>query len=293
MFDNWFTTVDSREESPDDSINSAKWTDLFSNGRFFIEFDGDDPIELEDERLSDLEKAERHEKAITRIQFNWPLPSDMPPVNPDLPKDPSRPVALPSGKPPSMASSFLIPAPSASVDAPPASLAHSSPVITAAVPRTAPPAVPPAASLLAPPHLQRKPRQHVNRGSPLLAPQQLRSQAIKLQSGRTVGGSFKGLLITLTCFSALLANESVMSMAKDFVGQPRAYSILASFCGETCTFDNVDFFSYKAATASKLKAKKSQDPEYPSPWQALASLDANAWRNAMNQEIDILMKLGT
>ena len=116
---------------------------------------------------------------------------------------------------------------------------------------------------------------------------------MKLRSGRTVGGSFKGLLNTLTCFSALLANEPVMNMAKDIVGQPRAYSALASFCGETCTFDNVDFFSYQAATASKSKAKKGQDPDYPSPWQALASPDADAWRDAMKQEIDVLMKLGT
>ena len=63
----------------------------------------------------------------------------------------------------------------------------------------------------------------------------------------------------------MLANESVMSMAKDFVGQLKAYSTLASFCGETCTFDGIDFFSYKAATASKSEAKKSQDPNYPSP----------------------------
>ena len=46
-----------------------------------------------------------HEKAVAQIQSNWLLPSDMPPVTPDLPKDPSRPVAPPSGKPPSMASS--------------------------------------------------------------------------------------------------------------------------------------------------------------------------------------------
>ena len=198
VFDDWFTTVDSREESTEDSIDSTKWTDLFLNERFSIEFDGDDPIELEDEWLSDLEKAERHEKAVARIQSNRPLPNDMPPVTPDLPKDPSRPVAPPSGKPPSMASSSLIHAPSAPADAPPASLAPSAPAIAPAVPRTAPPAVPPAASPPAPPPLQREPQQHVNRGSPPSAPRQLRSQAMKLRSGRTVGRSFKGLLNTLT-----------------------------------------------------------------------------------------------
>ena len=35
--------------------------------------------------------------------------------------------------------------------------------------------------------------------------------------------------------------------------------------------------SYQAAIASKLKAKKGQDPDYPNPWQALASPDAEAW----------------
>ena len=167
----------------------------------------------------------------------------MPTVTPDLPKDPSRPVAPPSGKPPLMASSHLIHAPFASAETPPVSLAPSAPAIAPAVLKTAPSAGPPAA----PPPLQWEPWQHVNRGSPLLAPQQLKSQAMNLRSGRVVGGAFKGLLNTLTCFGALLANVPVMGMAKDFVGQPRTHSALASFCGKTCTFDTMASFSYKAA----------------------------------------------
>ena len=37
VFDNLFTTVDSSEESPNDSIDSAKWTDLFMNERFMLQ----------------------------------------------------------------------------------------------------------------------------------------------------------------------------------------------------------------------------------------------------------------
>ena len=38
-----------------------------------------------------------------------------------------------------------------------------------------------------------------------------------------------------------------------------AHSAVASFCGETCTFDSINF-SYKTATVSKFKAKKGQLP---------------------------------
>ena len=49
VFDDCFTTVDSSEESIDDSIDSTKWIALFMNERFSVEFDGDDPIKLKDE----------------------------------------------------------------------------------------------------------------------------------------------------------------------------------------------------------------------------------------------------
>ena len=84
IFDDWLTTVDSSTESPNDSINSTKWTDLFLNERFSVEFGGDDPIELEDKWLSDLEKTERHEKAIAWIQSNGLFPSEILPAIPDL-----------------------------------------------------------------------------------------------------------------------------------------------------------------------------------------------------------------
>ena len=58
VFDDWFTTVDLSKESPDDSIDRSKLTDMFLNKRFSIEFDGNNSIELGDEWLSNLEKAE-------------------------------------------------------------------------------------------------------------------------------------------------------------------------------------------------------------------------------------------
>ena len=89
LFDDGFTSVDSSEQSIDDGIESEEWQDILSNGRFLVTFDDDDPIELDDEWLTETERLERHHKATARVQSKMP---DGPTKTPlDLPQQPEQP----------------------------------------------------------------------------------------------------------------------------------------------------------------------------------------------------------
>ena len=67
LFDDWFTTVSSSDMALEDDFNSKQWTELFNNGKFQIAFDNDDPIELDDEWLSESERLIKHQRAVQRI----------------------------------------------------------------------------------------------------------------------------------------------------------------------------------------------------------------------------------
>ena len=69
---------------------------------------------------------------------------------------------------------------------------------------------------------------------------------------------------------------------------------MASFDAVTETFDQVDWFSYRAATMPvKTKAKKGLDPDYPTYQQAMSGPDATEWLASMRKELDTLIKMGT
>ena len=82
VFDDWFSTVDTNELNPDDSLDDESWQELFSNERFLAHFDDEDPVDLDDEWLTELEKIERHEKAASKVHANMPaepvVPADLP-----------------------------------------------------------------------------------------------------------------------------------------------------------------------------------------------------------------------
>ena len=274
VFDDLFSTVDASEESPGDSLTDEHWTELFSNERFMAYFDDEDPVKLEDEWLTEIEKAERHNKAVARVQANQP---DVLPEPADLPKSPER--RVPGVRAPSP------------VAAPPVTMTP--------VPKLPAPQVRPPAAVLKEPGKQREHReQREPKPKPSRLPEtgstrQLRSQDKVLWSGHHVGGNVKGLLNTLVCFTALLSNEPVASLAKYLTGRRDSQSVLSHFDPITETFDSVDFFSFQAITAAKSKAKKRSDPDFPTYWQAMASPDADEWKDAMQSEIDVLTKLGT
>jgi len=259
VFDDWFSTVDSSEQSSTDNLDDAQWTQLFMDERFVTYFDGEDPVELDDEWLSEQERLEKYERAAARVESNKPPGAPIPPS--DLPKESSKPVV--ETVPPPIVAPTTVEFPAVK-QAPP----------TAAVPpvpttRTGP---------------VRKQREH----KPKASPRSTRNNPVgmKLRSG-----AVKGLLNTLVCFTAYLANEPLMALAQDAVGRPAAYAALAGFDAATTTFDSVDYFSYQAATAPKNKSKAGVDPDYPTYWQAMSSPDAAEWKEAMSKEIQTLIDL--
>ena len=132
IFDDWFSTVSTEDKDPTDDIESKVWTELFNDNRFLAHFDDEDPIDLDDEWLTELERLERHQKATARVQRNVPptaeeLPSDMPqaptrlpdptqqsPTTPATPDSSQLPTQTASGAPPTGAPTGASPAAPAS-----------------------------------------------------------------------------------------------------------------------------------------------------------------------------------
>jgi hypothetical protein len=84
VFDDWFTSVSSEDSSMDseESLEGKAWTELFMDNRFLAYFDDDDPIELDDEWLNELEIHEKHQRAVARVQSHLPVPAQQPPLSP-------------------------------------------------------------------------------------------------------------------------------------------------------------------------------------------------------------------
>jgi transposase InsO family protein len=61
VFDDWFTTVSTEEKGVAENLNDAVWTELFMDNRFLAYFDDDDPMELDDEWLSDYEQLHKRD----------------------------------------------------------------------------------------------------------------------------------------------------------------------------------------------------------------------------------------
>ena len=263
VFDDWFSTVNSAELSPDDDLEDEHWSKLFMDERFVTHFDGEDPIDLDEEWLTELEKIERHEKAAAKVQGNKPST----PVTPsDLPKAPMPQPA----------------APEPTTDAP-------KPTGPAPVP-VEPVTQAPAAPVTQQPKGSAPPKQREPKPKPPTPRQSNRKpEGLKLQSGRRL----QGLLNTMTCFAVALSPEPIMAMAKDIVGRPAAYAALAGYNVTTQTFDTVDYFSFQAMNAPKTKKKTGEDPDYPTYWQAMASPESEEWKDAMKLEIDTLVKLNS
>jgi hypothetical protein len=274
VFDDWFSTVNAADTSPDDSIDDEQWTELFMNERFKAHFDDEDPVELEDEWLTQLEQQERHEKAVAKVQRNQhDSQQGQPPMAADLPNNPLPPV-------PSMLPGEHSVTPAPMQEPPVPSAPTETPAVAPQQPQQQQ-------------REQRAPTRQPSRGrNNPGAVRQLRSENMKLRSGKTVSGAVKGLLNTLTCFVALLNADPVMTMAKDLVGLQAAIPFTRGFDGITGTFDEVDPISFNVAQV-KSQAKKGADPDFPTFWQVMSSPDVGDWMEAMQKEIETLMKLGT
>ena len=85
VFDDWFTTVDSSEVCIEEGIESNEWVELFNNGRFLVAFDDDDPMELDDEWLTELERLDKHKRATDIVQGRMDPRDAVPERNIDVP----------------------------------------------------------------------------------------------------------------------------------------------------------------------------------------------------------------
>jgi hypothetical protein len=74
VFDDWFTTVSSTAERDEaEPIDGDTWTNLLmSDDRMQVAFDDTDPVAVDDEWLTEMERLERHQKDVARVQGRMP-----------------------------------------------------------------------------------------------------------------------------------------------------------------------------------------------------------------------------
>ena len=89
-------------------------------------------------------------------------------------------------------------------------------------------------------------------------------------------------------------NSSILAMAQSSIGSPAAHVAMAGFDAVIETFDCVDWSSYRAMTTPvKTRAKKGNDPLFPTHQQAISQPDADEWKDAMKAELEALIKMKT
>ena len=64
VYDDWFSTVSSMNGGEEEPLDGDTWSNLLMNQRFQVLFDEQDPVELDDVWLSEIERIERHEKEL-------------------------------------------------------------------------------------------------------------------------------------------------------------------------------------------------------------------------------------
>ena len=278
VFDDWFSTVSTEDKAPLDDIHDDVWSKMFNDHRFQAHFDDDDPMDLDDEWLTELERLEKHQKAVAKVQANLPLhdgsapsgsnpfqsPMRMPPIG-SPPAVPPSPLQLPMGQGPAVP-----PVP----PAPPTPTERASPPspMEQRQQRESPAPAPPPPSL-------------PMRGRPDPMPPPLNSKR-----PRPPPGHFKGMCAAMI---ALIGNHHLTAMAQAVKENPAAFVAMNGFNAVTETLDEVDFFSYRAMTAPKYKKKKGQDPDFPTYHQAMSGPDSAEWQASMDEEIQTLVKLNT
>jgi hypothetical protein len=260
VFDDWFTTVSSTAERDEaEPIDGDTWTNLLmSDDRMQVAFDDADPVSVDDEWLTELERLERHQKDVARVQGRMPTSA------PSVIESTAAPTEPLTTKAPELPSSSVLPAP------PPQREQPQPPQ------EVKPPS--PAASLQ---------REHPNQDRRAEIDE---SNILPPGSRRTRRPVKMGLL----CSTLMaLSNSPMVAMAKQCIGCPAAHVAMAGFDAVTETFDCVDFHSFKALTTQTRKLKKGQDPDYPTFEQVMRSPDVLDWKKAMDKEITTLVDMKT
>jgi len=276
LFDDWFSTVDSSDQSSEDAIESQQWEELFDNGRFQVAFDDDDPIELDDEWLTKNEQLEKHQRASARVQANQRAAPKV-----DIPKDEPKDQAPPIEE-----------------------QERPIPPVVGTQPSTPTVATRPGAMTTRPGvkwfdvevvgerPKQREPfpKQREPFAKEPFPPSKQTPDFLPSRRARPQPGYFKGMVASMI---AELGNNVALSAALQTVGSSAAHLALQGFDAVTETFDFVECHTYQALVASKTKGKKGMDPDYPNYNQAMAGPDAEEWLEAMRAEIEILRKMNT
>jgi len=267
LYDDQFTTVDSSELSLEDNLDSPQWTELFNNGKYQIAFDEDDPIELDDEWLSESERLEKHKKAESRVHYNMPnVPK--PVSNPETPVPLSIVKAHEPGVVPVAPAAPTVLAPSAPVTPERFSLPQREK------------------------EKQKEPMKNLPKKRPTEVEKLTRDRGVPSVSSRLRprNGPFKGMVAAMI---ALLGNQTAMVSASLAVGSSAAHVALQGFDAVTKTFDFMEPHTFMALAAAKSKAKKGQDPDYPTYHQALSGPYSAEWIESMLDELKTLQSMGT
>ena len=263
VFDDLFSTVST--EGNDLELDATIWENLLADDRFLMtDFDDDDPVQLEDEWLTEAERLERHDKATARVQRNMPVPdpilrqqslpttTNAEPPQPSNQREPSNHRELP-----------IISTTNQQSQREPTSASSDQETPT---PR------------------DQRPKRERKKVEPL---------NITSTKGKSYDAKTASIKRYLSMFCALVATSDVTAIATDVVGNKAAYLAYSSYDTVTSTFDDhIDYTAYKAATTTRF-SKKGSDPDYPTYQQAMASPDVDRWKESMDKEIKTLIALGT
>jgi hypothetical protein len=256
IFDDLFATVPSGEEedSKDMSAQEEIWENLLVDDRFFVQFDENDPAELEEEWLTEEERLVRHQKAAARVKGTQVKPQEQ---DPNL-KGPVRKEREQEASHPLLPTQPV--------------LQNEGETTRTTVENTQEREVPREA-------------QDNTRATDSHRPKRDRKPFVPFNIKTTSMKTYLALA------GSIMASNGAVAIATEMMGQPQAYKAYLAFDMATTTFDTVDFVSFKAAM--HMKVKKGQDPDYPTISQALSGPNADDWMESLFKEIKTLERIGT
>ena len=277
VFDDWFTTVSSKDDNGEEPIDGEAWTDLLMSQRFQVMFDEQEPLEVDEEWLTELERIEKHERAVARVQGRMP---QLDPVAEEQQEPPrTNPQDAPSQRQTQQEKALTPQREAAPQREPMPALEEQQAPLREAAPEREP---------------ERKER------APL-STRVLRKREAGIyekdywrkKEGVQVRQKKTNLVAKLALLLAA-CNQPILAMAKASIGSPAAHVAMAGYDAVTETFDCVDWFTYKAMTTPvKGKRKKGVDPLFPTYQQAMSGPDADEWKASMRKELDTLKEMNT
>lgn len=266
VVDDWFATV-SNVVGEDDSVDPEAWADIFAASRFQTFFDEDDPVDLDDEWLSQDElqsRIEERSRKIRTVQDKTSPPVDFDQVHQRRLTD-AEPTEIRITEEPTFqreVAQKTITTPIKLFDS------SAKPVDPVPVSKDKVDKPPPSASPKKTPVPPAEPRRSIrNRRAPKRFSEFISNVA----------------LVALTP----IPRETFSFLASIHSG------LVACWNSETGDFDLRDPVAFAAMQRALKKPKKGSDPDYPMYHQAMSSPEYREWQEAMMKEIRTLEKMGT